>query len=539
MKMAKIKRKYGYIICFLICITLLLPIHRTWADTEVSGIIYTDTTWTKADSPYRIKDKVQIDAGVTLTIEPGVEIYNGTGSISGHYSMQVWGTLTAVGNTTSYIVFRGVEVAPGGTASNAIINLEYTVFKFATPYVFDYGGRGSLTLKNSILNNTYIGLRNISSDCYIEKNIIIKGGIVTSSGNYKIYIRNNVFWQYQVGFGSTPYAVEVQDGTDTIVEYNSFLSNERIALALPPGHGTDSNITAFNNYWNTTDTNIIDSMIYDRNDDLNSPNYIEYKPFLTKPHPDTPDFIPQTISTIPTFIEFGDTLVEGSSLPEEVTIFNAGMVDLTISNIRLSDSTHYTLNINSGTSPCEESTALIIPAGGSCTVSVTFSPQSRGIQNATLTVNSDDMNTPNVAIALTGSGTTSSDVNTDGNDNNTSSSEGKTTENSSGGGGCFIATAAYGSYLDPHVVVLRDFRDHYLISNIPGRVLIGIYYKVSPSIAFFISQHETLRAITRWGLTPLVYGIKYSRVILLTVIGLFILLLVRRTVRYAHSKEDS
>ena len=36
-----------------------------------------------------------------------------------------------------------------------------------------------------------------------------------------------------------------------------------------------------------------------------------------------------------------------------------------------------------------------------------------------------------------------------------------------GGGieGCFLATAAYGSYLDPHVEALRYFRDHYLVTN--------------------------------------------------------------------------
>lgn len=90
-------------------------------------------------------------------------------------------------------------------------------------------------------------------------------------------------------------------------------------------------------------------------------------------------------------------------------------------------------------------------------------------------------------------------------------------------GVCFIATAAYGSYLDPHVKVLREFRDRFLIANftmhiakfkieipnIPGKAIVAVYYKISPPLAEFISQHENLRIVTRLVLTPVVYGIKY------------------------------
>lgn len=73
-----------------------------------------------------------------------------------------------------------------------------------------------------------------------------------------------------------------------------------------------------------------------------------------------------------------------------------------------------------------------------------------------------------------------------------------------GGGGCFIATAAYGSYLDSHVKILRDFRDNYLLTNRAGQVFVGMYYKYSPPAANFIARHEFLKTITRILLLPLI-----------------------------------
>ncbi|MEZ4833992.1 MAG: hypothetical protein R2873_18755 [Caldilineaceae bacterium] len=45
-----------------------------WAATNVSGPITTNTTWTLANSPYIVTDDVTVEAGVTLTIQPGVVV---------------------------------------------------------------------------------------------------------------------------------------------------------------------------------------------------------------------------------------------------------------------------------------------------------------------------------------------------------------------------------------------------------------------------------------------------------------------------------
>jgi uncharacterized delta-60 repeat protein len=69
---------------------------------------------------------------------------------------------------------------------------------------------------------------------------------------------------------------------------------------------------------------------------------------------------------------------------------------------------------------------------------------------------------------------------------------------------CFIATAAYGSVLDPHVQILRLFRDRYLLSHEPGRVFVRLYYHYSPQIAEFVAAQPALRLIVRVFLLPLI-----------------------------------
>ena len=93
---------------------------------------------------------------------------------------------------------------------------------------------------------------------------------------------------------------------------------------------------------------------------------------------------------------------------------------------------------------------------------------------------------------------------------------------------CFIATAAYGSGLAPEVLELREFRDRYLITNGPGLAFVDWYYRVSPNAAAFIAEHESLRTAVRWGLTPVVYAVKYPAAALAMILLIPAAVIVRK-----------
>lgn len=77
-------------------------------------------------------------------------------------------------------------------------------------------------------------------------------------------------------------------------------------------------------------------------------------------------------------------------------------------------------------------------------------------------------------------------------------------DNDDTGGGCFIATAAYGSRMEPHLKILCEFRDSFLLTNAAGKSFVNIYYTYSPPVVDFITRHDMLQAPVRWALLPIV-----------------------------------
>jgi hypothetical protein len=77
--------------------------------------------------------------------------------------------------------------------------------------------------------------------------------------------------------------------------------------------------------------------------------------------------------------------------------------------------------------------------------------------------------------------------------------------------GCFVATACYGSYDAPEVVVLRHYRDNTLLQTDLGRLFVKFYYRVSPYIAAKIATSDSAKnAIRKYILSPIVRKIRQN-----------------------------
>jgi parallel beta-helix repeat protein len=157
--------KNNFIIVLVTCLTF--SANFLFGQTNVSGVISANTTWTKANSPYNVTGNLLVNSGVTLTIDPGVEV-----RFEEAKYLKIEGTINAVGSQTDSIIFtsnlssktRGSwdKIWLKGTTSVYTSNYEYTsgsIFQFCR---FSYAKEGlrlddaTIQVKNStFINNTY------------------------------------------------------------------------------------------------------------------------------------------------------------------------------------------------------------------------------------------------------------------------------------------------------------------------------------------------------------------------------------------------
>ncbi len=180
------------------------------ASTDVSGMITQDTTWTKANGPYIIREgPVIVGKGVTLTIEAGVTVIMADGYIG------VNGTLIARGTSTDQIHFYSGHIAfyplssswneqagSGCVIENAIIDVETL----------------GMEISAKITANTIEAFIGVYGDAIISNNIIT-GRIHVSVGSP--VISNNKITAAESNTG----AIHVSSGSP-IISNNQITSVE-------------------------------------------------------------------------------------------------------------------------------------------------------------------------------------------------------------------------------------------------------------------------------------------------------------------------
>ena len=150
----------------LICIVFLTL--TAAAQTNVSGGIYSNTTWTLAGSPYLVTGSIVVFPSKTLTIEPGciVSFTADTTFNTGNLMyLEIRGTLNAVGSPESPVVFTSTDTSDGS-------------YNWMGIRIKGSQG-GSVVMNNFELHNSWYGLHNeitepgiaySFSNCLFKKN---------------------------------------------------------------------------------------------------------------------------------------------------------------------------------------------------------------------------------------------------------------------------------------------------------------------------------------------------------------------------------
>ncbi len=337
----------------------LILVRPTLAQTStpVIGILQSDTTWTKANSPYSLTGPVAVINGVTLTIEAGATV-----NLNSYY-IQVNGTLVARGSETDNIHFNGGYIGFTSLSFGCCI-IENTIIDTelwgnnASPEVNNnsinrqinfHGEGGAPIVSNNVVKNTNI---NAEGSAVIVYNNVTGGGISSGSDHSQIayniisnarigisgdgQIFGNVIFNCEKGIrarvGSTiernliynnTYGIYTQYlVTNTIryntianntygcyghvassITYNDIFNNTKNSFYLTLAElsvGVQAyDIDAANNWWGTTDTQAIAQTIHDNKNDFNL-GTVTFAPFLTAPNPQAPTLPNTNPSPTPT-----------------------------------------------------------------------------------------------------------------------------------------------------------------------------------------------------------------------------------------------
>ena len=299
--------------------------------TNVSGGIYTNTTWTLANSPYTVIDTVVVFPSVTLTIEPGVTV-----KFTTNKRIEIRdGIIIAQGTAADSVTFTSSSLTPyAGIYSGILLNSSIGKFNYCNFYYAHQGiqgfgdnnndtlncfnsyfrnnneGIGPLYYINTIIDSCHFEYNDFGIKGYVSYNPIISNSIFNNNSNglYKVegsQVSNSSF-TYNTGIAintsqgnnitncivtnnDTAFYVQTSGGGSfTYIEKN-IIENNNLGILLDVYNDIiicnkicnntiynlkytatfSSNTNVHGNYWCTNDSSQIASTIYDGYDNIN------------------------------------------------------------------------------------------------------------------------------------------------------------------------------------------------------------------------------------------------------------------------------
>lgn len=298
------------------------------SQTNVSGSIITNTTWTLANSPYVVVDTIKVKTNIALTIEAGVTI-----KIADTKRIEInGGSLIAVGTSSKPITFTSNSNNPSlgkwegilfNTAQSSSTQLEYCNFYFAKKAigtVFRIGNPNFIKINHCNFNKNNIGILCSSGYIYtisysnFKRNdigikyenagtapgISVNNCLLDSNTQYGIdlnvgrntinycHIRNNgvgindvnargrVFIGNLIEHNGTGLRMGLKTDPEDTIFCNTFCSNTNYHLYN--GGAAKDTLKIANNYWCSSDTAAISKLIFDKSDNP-SLGLVNYHPF--------------------------------------------------------------------------------------------------------------------------------------------------------------------------------------------------------------------------------------------------------------------
>jgi parallel beta-helix repeat protein len=223
-------------------VTIEMPSSR--AETYISGHITENTVWTAEESPYWIMGDITLDPGVSLVIEPGVQVL-----FTGPYSFHVEGHLFASGTQDSRIVFTSGYASPQPGDWNGITvwgsghaEIRHARVSYGWSVVFNTGGNNTVEQTTFSYNHAGIEVLDSSANMLIgnefRENILY--GIWMSGFSSHNLIQDSTFESVGTGI-----LIDYVNGSGNLIQSNIVGTNYLEGVAAFNSQGFEIRCNSF------------------------------------------------------------------------------------------------------------------------------------------------------------------------------------------------------------------------------------------------------------------------------------------------------